>query len=234
MDGPTLEEFATELNGGASIGSTLLFQYFNLAKALVEQLRPWMILRKRYTGITVTATSTSAWQTGISLAAITDFSRFNTSGSKASIRLFDGNQTFVDYYQVPFEDQLQYINSPNTFCYDAATKTLYLNGIIPFAGTLYINYIANSTDITNTDGSLWSFPSWSHALLGYYAVAMNKGGVDYDDINRLMAPENQARAAEIVKALTAWDNSMQLTSIENTDPTAGPHDGFRPNAINMH
>ena len=33
---------AEELNGGASIGSTLLYQLFNLSK---EQRRPWTVLR---------------------------------------------------------------------------------------------------------------------------------------------------------------------------------------------
>jgi hypothetical protein len=45
MNGSQLATFTEELNGGASIGSTLLFQLLNLAKAMIEQRRPWMILR---------------------------------------------------------------------------------------------------------------------------------------------------------------------------------------------
>ena len=66
MDGPTLITLATELNGGAAIGDTLLYQFLNIAKAMVEQLRPWMLLRKTDTSKTVAA-STSAWQTAIDL-----------------------------------------------------------------------------------------------------------------------------------------------------------------------
>src|SRR5437899_452751 len=62
MTGDTLETLATELNGGAAIGDTLLYQFFNLAKAMVEQLRPWKILRLTDTSKTVSASSTSAWQ----------------------------------------------------------------------------------------------------------------------------------------------------------------------------
>jgi hypothetical protein len=36
MNGTELETFCEELNGGASIGSTVLFQSINLAKAMVE------------------------------------------------------------------------------------------------------------------------------------------------------------------------------------------------------
>jgi hypothetical protein len=79
MDGSTLSVLATELNGGADIGDTLLYQFLNLAKAMVEQLRPWMLLRKTDTTKTVAA-STSAWQAAIDLSTITDFSRFYDSG----------------------------------------------------------------------------------------------------------------------------------------------------------
>jgi hypothetical protein len=37
----------------------------------------------------------------------------------------------------------------------------------------------------------WVFPSWAHPFLGFYAVAINKGGVDYD-INARMVPDNRA------------------------------------------
>ena len=44
MTGTELE-ICTEVNGGASIGDTLLLQFINLAKAMVELRRPWMLLR---------------------------------------------------------------------------------------------------------------------------------------------------------------------------------------------
>jgi hypothetical protein len=62
-------EFSTteeEINGGASIGSTLLFQFGNVGKSLIEQRRPWMILRKTDTSKTVTTANT--WQTAIDLS----------------------------------------------------------------------------------------------------------------------------------------------------------------------
>ncbi len=75
MNGAQLVTLAEELNGGASINETLLYQYFNLAKAMVEQQRPWMILRSLDTSKTVSA-STSAWQTAIDLTTVARFNRF--------------------------------------------------------------------------------------------------------------------------------------------------------------
>ena len=71
MTGVELATLAEEVNGGASIGSTLLEQLLNMAKALVEQRRPWMVLRNTDTSKTVTTGST--WQTARPTAYFTLF-----------------------------------------------------------------------------------------------------------------------------------------------------------------
>jgi hypothetical protein len=108
----------------------------------------------------------------------------------------------------------------------------YLNGTVQFEGTLYIDHIKDSPDIENDDSSSWIFPSWAHPLLGFYAVAMNKGGVDYDDINARMAPDNSTQATVILKLLDGWDNDNQLQAQQNIDPYQ-EGDGYRPGAINI-
>lgn len=45
MTGLELATLCGELNGGASIGDTPLAQFLNLAKSIIEQKRPWVILR---------------------------------------------------------------------------------------------------------------------------------------------------------------------------------------------
>jgi hypothetical protein len=77
MTGTELSTFVDEVNGGASIGATLKFQFVNIAKALVEQRRPWMILRYTDTSKTVSATTQSVWNTSIDLSTIARFNRFS-------------------------------------------------------------------------------------------------------------------------------------------------------------
>jgi hypothetical protein len=60
MTGTEFSTAVEEINGGDPIASTLRFQFGNLGKNLIEQRRPWMILRKTDTSKTVTAAST--WQ----------------------------------------------------------------------------------------------------------------------------------------------------------------------------
>jgi hypothetical protein len=122
MTGTELSTFCEGINGGASIGDTLLFQFVNLAKAMVEQLRPWMVLR--YTDTSKTVTTGNTWQTAIDLSTIARFNRFYESDDHAAIKLFDGGFRIEYYRQVPFNQRLDYIYVPNTFCYDEATKRL--------------------------------------------------------------------------------------------------------------
>jgi hypothetical protein len=226
MTGTELTTFCEEVNGGDSIGDTLLTQFVGIAKALVEQRRPWMLLRKTDTSKSVTTGST--WQTQIDLSTLTRFSRFY---GRYPIRLFDGNQTVVRYRQVPFEERLENLNSSNTFCYDEANQLLYLNGLVPFAGTLYIHHIQNTVDPTLDDTWTWDFPSWSHALLGLMAAGLHKGGVDYDEVHARMSPQNQALADAIIKRLEDWDTEKQLTATEDYDDR--DRGSFQPNAIDL-
>src|SRR3954453_19490290 len=122
MDGPTLSTFIDELNGGATIGETLKFQFINLGKAMVEQLRPWMVLR--YTDTSKSVTAANTWQTAIDLSTIPRLNRFY---GDTPIKLFDGINRIQYFSQRPFDRRLEYKDAANTFVYDEANKTLYLN-----------------------------------------------------------------------------------------------------------
>lgn len=54
---------------------------------------------------------------------------------------------------LPWHQRLDYRNTPGTFVYDEANETLYLNGTVQLAGTLYIDHIKDSPEIENNDSS---------------------------------------------------------------------------------
>jgi hypothetical protein len=232
MTGPELYTFGTSVNGSEPIDTTLYFQFVNIARAMVQRLRPWMILHKTDTSKTVSASSANAWQTAIDLSTITDFDRFY---GEHPVKLFDGTASFLSYKQVPWDQRLSYFQVPGTFVYNEATKALYLNGSIPFSGTLYIDYLYDPGDITNSDSSTWVFPSWSHPLLGYLGVGAYKGGVDFDEVSARMAPDNRASAQQIIQMLENWDNEKQLGASQGVDYANEATDAWpRPNSINIH
>ena len=133
---------------------------------------------------------------------------------------------------MPFEQRLEYKDSPNTAVYDYANKLLYLNGTVPHAGTLYIRYLLSTSSFTTDSNPIWVFPDWSHIVIPLFTVGIHKGGVDYDDINARMASDNRALAELTVKQLENWDNELQLIEQEGYEPYESS-DGWRPDHINL-
>jgi hypothetical protein len=227
-NGTELNTFITGLNGGATIDAALLNVLINTAKTIIEEERPWMILRKTDTSKTVTTAYT--WQTAIDLSTITNFSRFY---GEEPIRLFDGGNRVEYFRQIPFDRRLEYKDVSNTFCFDENSSTVYLNGAVPFNGTLYINHLISTEDIdVDSADQAWSpFPSRFLPLVGYYAIGIHMGGVDYDSITARQAPAQIAVMNTLKNALETWDNQRQLSAIEHNDPTE-LYGGYRSGAIN--
>lgn len=230
MIGTSLNTLITGLNGGASIDATLLAILVQTGQAVLEAERDWMVLRKTNTSKSVTTGNT--WQTAIDISTITDFSHFLDDNQ---IVLFDGVNQKTYYRQVPWDRRLEYKDVSGTFVYDANNQDVYLNGTIPYSGTLYINYVSSSTLVDIASASaIWAlFPERFHPLLAFYAVGIFKGAVDYDSINKQMLPENRATLMALKDAMEKWDNKMQLSAIQFNDPgTYGEYP--RSGAVNVH
>lgn len=233
--GSELLTFMTGLNGGFPIDTDLATVLVDNAKSILEEERPWMVLRKTDSSKTVTTANT--WQTAISLATITDFSKFYTNDDGVVLKLFDGNNR-IEYYRLKsFDQRIEYKDVSNTCVFDENTKTLYLNGTVPFNGTLYIPYVITSDEIDLSDENTdtWTeFPSRFLPILGYYAVGINKGGIDYDSINKLMLPTNQATLNAMKNAMENWDNDKQLAALQSNDPSEFPGGYPRSGAVNRY
>lgn len=232
--GAQLYTFITSLNAEAPIDIDLATTLVETARAVIEEERPWMSLRKTDSSKTVTTANT--WQTAIDLSTITDFSRFYVNQDGVILKLFDGTDRIEYIRLVPFDQRLEYKDVSNTAVYDANSKTLYINGTVSFAGTLYLPYMSTSTAVNLTDETaIWTkFPTRFLPLLAYYAVGIFKGAIDYDDINRAMLPENRITLIALKNALEKWDNEIQLATIQSNDPSEYPGGYPRLGAINRH
>lgn len=232
--GEELTTFTTSLNTDASVDPTLLDVLVDNGKAILEEERPWMVLRKTDTSKTVATSNT--WETAIDLSTISDFSKLYANQDGIVLKLFDGDERIEYYALKPFDMRLEWKNVSHTCVFDPGTKTLYLNGVVPFAGTLYITYIMTSPAIDlDSANAVWTrFPSRFLPILGYYAIGIYKGGVDYDSINRQMLPTNQATLDALKNAMEKWDNDMQLAEIQSNDPSE-PAGGYpRAGSINRN
>lgn len=232
--GTELSIFITGLNADATIDPTLLDVLADNGKAILEEERPWMVLRK--TDASKTVTTGNTWQTAIDLSTITDFSRFYANDDGVVIKLFDGVDRLERYFLKPFDERLEYKNVSNTCVYDENAKILYLNGTVPFTGTLNIPYMATSTpvDLTSEDPVWTNFPPRFLPILGYYAIGIYKGAVDYDSITKMMLPSNAAALGALKNAMEKWDNEKQLAAIQSNDPTEYPGGYPRAGAIDRN
>jgi len=230
MTGAELYTLLTSLNGGASIDQVLATTLIDNAKSMIEGERPWAVLRKIDTSKTVTTAGT--WETAIDLSTISDFSELY---SESPIQLFDGDNQIQDYTLRSFEDRLRLKDASNTAVFDENSQSLYLNGNIPYNGTLYINYKATTPeiDLTSTSAVWTQFPSRYVPILAYFAVGINKGAIDYDEINRRMLPENRAVLIGLMNSMSKWDNNKQMVAVRHNDPTDFYGSGHRNGAINM-
>lgn len=227
MTGAQLKTFITSLNSEQTIDDTLLTVLVNTARTIIEEERPWLVLMKVDTTKTVTTANT--WQTAIDLSTITDFSKFYND---TPVRLFDGDNR-TEYYDLkPWDRRLEFKDVSNTCVYDEANKRLYLNGVTPFSGTLYIYYQATSSDINlSSESTVWtSFPTRFVPILGYYAIGIHMGAVDYDSITARQSPENIAVMKVLKNAMEKWDNDKQLATLDTNDPT---HRGYYPRSARV-
>ena len=227
--GKELNTFITSLNAEAEIDATLLDVLVDNARTILEEERPWMALRRLNTSLTLTVGDQN--DASVDMSGITDFSRFY---SDTPVRLHDGDNRIEYYRQVPFDRRLEYKDASNTFCYDIYNNILYFNGVVAFAGTVYINYIATTGGIDlDAETDVWSqFPARFLPVLGFYAIGIFKGAVDYDSINRDMLPENRATFKALREAMIKWDNELQGSDMAHNDPTDYYGNDHRDGAIN--
>jgi len=229
--GEQLYDFLTQLNAGATLDIDLATTLVENGKAILEEERDWTVLRKVNTSKSVTTANT--WQTAIDLSTITDLSKLYVNQDGIAVKLFDGGDR-IEYYRLkPFDQRLEWKNVSYTCHYDENAKILYLNGTVPFSGTLYIPYVASSPaiDLESTSAIWTNFPARFLPILGYYATGINKGGIDYDSINRQMLPTNAATLSALKEAMTKWDDSKQLATIQSNDPSEYPGGYPRAGAI---
>lgn len=232
--GQELTEFITGLNGNATVDPTLLNVLVETAKTVIEGERPWMVLQK--TDKTKTVSSSNTWLTAIDLSTITDFSRFFVMDDAPVLQLFDGQNRVQEYYLKPLDQRLDWKDDSNTCVFDENTMTLYLNGSVPFSGTLWIRYVSFTDDVDLTSASaIWTrFPKRFLPVLGFYAIGVYKGGVDYDSINRQMLPTNQSVLDSLRQMMTDWDDEKALASIQANDPSEHAGGGWGDRRIDRY
>lgn len=205
----------TSLVSGFQMDSVLFFQMLNTARVIRQGQRPWKWLQKfDTTQIAIPAAAPiTAPPTTNKLVLPADFSYLTEDGE---ITLYDQNNTWQTFTEVPQNLLVPYLQVNNKFYIDHMNFFYYLLGVVDRQYTVFMNYQAELGDIAAA--TTWqNIPSRFHMILAYDAAAMYRLGVDYDDINARNADANAQAAERLYNAMCAIDDNLQRSAQTRLD-----------------
>ena len=200
---------------GFSMDSVLFYQLLNAERMKIEFMRPWMRLRKLDNSQIATAAQPSliAPPTINKLTLPSDFSFLNQDGV---ITLYDNNNQWETYTEVPMNLMVSHLQNNNEFFIDHANGTFTLLGVVAKAYQVYMFYQADYGDITTT--TTWNnIPSRFHLILPLAVAVRLRMGISYDDINSRNAGDNQLAYNQMLDAMKTWDDNLQRSATTKRD-----------------
>lgn len=232
MTGADYYTAMSTLISGFQMDSTLFYQLLNVARVQREMVRPFCCFRKVDSSITVSAVSTLPLT--CPPAAVypipTDFQFLTDDGR---ITLYDNNNVYEEYEEIPIGLQVQYLQVSNKFFIDYVNNLIYFCGIIDRQYQVFVPYQADFGDITAT--SSWNnVPSRFHMILALDVAAMYRLGIDYDDIQARNAESNAQQAEILFNAMKIWDDNRQRSMVTTLNYSSGNGEpSFTNRKINM-
>ena len=208
--GSDIYTLTNSINLGYSIDITLFYSLLATIQMKVESKRDWIILRK--TDTSESANPSDNFQTAKTLPS--DFFFWQ---SEKSIVLVDSSSptTYIEYWEVPLANQFEYQTQCYRYFVDYANSHIYLGGVLDRTYTIYKNYIYQPDKITDTTS--WVFPAKFHELLAFGVAALNKLGIDFDDINKLSGDDNGKTFLLGLQAMEMWDAKLSTNMLRGVD-----------------
>lgn len=227
VTGQQLYDFVTTTLLGAAIDETYFYALLNIARGNREMDRPWKVLQ------TIDKTqTTNPSDTYLSAKTLPDgFMRLTKEGT---IKLFDQNNKYVIYKEIPMDQQIEWKDNTGKFFIDHFNKQFFLCGKADQDYFIWLPYQKDCGDI-DAGGTWQKFPSRFAYLLAYDVAAMYRLGADYDDINARMGDNNAVQAETIFRAMKKWDNELALSSVTEMDyPSLSDANRFINGHINRY
>lgn len=209
MTGTEILALASSILGDETVDETFGLQMLNVLRGVYEGKRPWQVLKKVNSTVTITGANTYTNP----LAVPSDLRYYIGDGS---IQLFDGTNIPDVCTEFPFEEQLMRKNNSFEFCVDYGASLFYIMGVVPKNYTVYQWYISDPGDI-EADTEWLKFPARFHPILAYELAAMWRLGTDYDDVAARNADDNARRADMLFKGMEQWDTKLALSAVKNVE-----------------
>ena len=217
MNGQDLYNAVTTLLQGFSIDKTQFYQFLNTARTNREMMRPWKRLEKLDQSQTATTTSLPTLVNQNPKTLPEDFMFLKEDGY---LTLYDNNNQWEDYYEVPQDQAIRFLQENNRFYIDHANGVYYLTGIVNKPYNIFMYYQYDSGDIT--EDTKWNLVPTNKQgtfpmILAYDVASMWRLGVDYDDINARNADSNARQAELLFNSMSKWDDNLARSAVTQLD-----------------
>jgi len=213
MDGNTLKTLTTELLGGRELGDTLFFQLANLAKQKREAMRPWVILREEDTSLTLTAGSLYTSTQALPAKFLQLHGSSRRENDSSPVVLVNGEDDIV--LRPISQRDIHQNRRSRRYYIDYKNRKIGFTGDYDKSYTVHLFYIAESGDIdANT---AWEFDDYNPIfgpLIAADVAIMQKGEIDYDEINARMVQFHGLNVQTIVREMIKWDTALAMNELE--------------------
>jgi len=181
-----------------SMDETATFLLMQNEQEKLEMERDWMVLRKKDTSLSVTPSDT--YTTARNLP--TDF----ISPRKVVVN-------GLPLTEINADDQEEYKNISGYYFIDYSDMTLHLTGVYGETATIYLFY--KKTLGTVDAETIFPWFGKTGLVIAYRMAQHHKGGIDGDEVNFQMTPEQNRQYKEMLNSMIQWDTKLQLKAMGN-------------------
>lgn len=207
MTGDELKDIFEEIIDD-SVSDDLFYAMLENADQELRDERDWAFLRAK---TSVSRATSDAYTTAHALPA-----NFDRVGNRPdAVR----SSTGTIFHPIDFDEQEEYKDSDGHYylAYDTSTElwSIYFTGTPSGAETIYVQYQKRGTELTADNGdtqeTVW--PQKRGMVLPWLVASRVTGGIDGDEINFRMSPEQKNTFRELKQALISWDTKFRLRAM---------------------
>lgn len=190
-----------------SVSDELFFSMLEGADEELRDERDWYILREK---TSITRAQGAVYTDGNNLPTNFDRVRTKEDAVRSDSRV---------YQPIDHDESEEYKDSDGYYYlkYDADNEVwqIFFTGTGQSAETVYILYQKRGTEITadNSDTAKTWLPGSRGTYLAWLMASRISGGVDGDEINFRMSPEQKDTAEEKKQTLESWDAKQRLRAM---------------------
>lgn len=199
-----IETLCTSFLGGNPLDSDLFDSLLQMVKNTREMMRDWMILRTLDTTISFASSDDYTVTKSLPDRFLRIYRPSYRDQVDTGVYLVNNGAQFM-LRPISLAQRFEYKDKSGFYYIDHKNGTIGRTGCD--AGTLYLNYLQGTADIT--DDLAWTFPSFAVPLLAFDIAILQKGGIDWDVVASFSVPYNQGTIATLESQLAHWDARLQ-------------------------